>query len=208
MASWTRCSDFAEYVNNVKNTIGEDGLIVSTSLVSAGTTSFSAVTSNASNLLGAVIHGSGSGGAYGHAVVITEATGLSRNQIKISAHTNAHKNYPLFDLYASSALKLFVPSGFRLSSSRQSPQISVDLHEPISRNTTLTLSASTDVSCASIVTTVTSENDITTSFLASNTSQASHNYTFGSTGIYTICVQATQVAGGTDVKYYYTIRVE
>ena len=86
-------------------------------------------------------------------------------------------------------------------------RINATLFRPVVINTTLTLSASTSVSCYSIMTTVTTPSGSSSSSTKSNSSAATWSYTFYSTGLYVVKVSAKETSSSTAVDYYYTIRV-
>lgn len=205
-ASWSSCSSFRTYASNSNSATSETGL--RTTKYSLGSTdSFSVVTNYSTVLLGAVLNVPGSSGDYGHAVIVTDVTGSSRSNVYYCAHTNMAKNIKISDSWNTGKIYVYIPTSFYSSTTLSSPRISVDMYRPVAQNTTQTLTATTDVSCYRIATTVTTPGGSSSTSNTYNASSATRSYTFSSTGLYTIKVSAYLTSSSSAVDHYYTIRV-
>ena len=113
--SWISCSSFRKYLMDGEtgtNLLEEPGLYAT--VLDLGTGGVSGVTPE--ELIGAAAHVNGSGGLYSHAVILTDAKGLSRGEIWFCSHTADITNIKLGDYYTG-PLKIYIPRYMRTDAS-------------------------------------------------------------------------------------------
>lgn len=117
--SWISCSSFRKYLTGTADGLGmtgsnasaEPGMYATILHVSAGSP-LSGVT--AAELVGAVAHVEGVGGAHAHAIVLTAATGTRRSEIWFCSHTKDMTHIKLGDYYLG-PIKVYIPRYLRTS---------------------------------------------------------------------------------------------
>ena len=110
--SWLFCSQFKKYVDAVKASSTESGVVCDTYEVpynSDNMVGSSGLTK--SDLIGAALHVKGSAGALGHAVIVNNATGTTRSTVYYTSYNKCAKNIKVsvgFPKGSSSNDKIYV----------------------------------------------------------------------------------------------------
>ena len=201
--SWRSCSAFRTYMGNTNNAT-DIGLKCNTADVAAGA-NFSGVTTSA--LKGAVCHVDGGGGAYTHAIVLTDINGLSRSQIYLCAHYTDRKYVKLGDYYPSCAIKAFMPQYFRTNVPLTN-YLQVDMVRPVKRNNSAALKCYTTGAQNKFTIAVTSPSGKTSqaSSTASNPKSFTYNYKFTENGLYKVdCYSKPTASSAATVVTYYVL---
>lgn len=102
--SWVKCSQFRTYVNGVKNSSSESGVVCETYDVAYNSNDMvgsSGLTKE--DLIGAALHVKGSSGALGHAIIVNNATGTTRSTVYYTSYNNCAKNIKLSTGFPSSS---------------------------------------------------------------------------------------------------------
>lgn len=119
--SWVSCRGFRNYLTGTPDASGTGGSngggdagMYATILEAAAGSPLAGVSPE--ELVGAAAHVDGSGGAYSHAIVITAAAGIRRDQIWFCGHTRDVSHIKLGDCYLG-AMKVYIPRYLRTGSS-------------------------------------------------------------------------------------------
>lgn len=144
--SWISCQNFRRYLTGSKDgagsggsNTGSDAGLCATVLDAAPGSALSAV--QAEELVGAVAHVEGVGGLYGHAIVLTAATGTDRSSIWFCSHTKDMTHIKLGDCCIG-PIKVYIPRCLRTGGARASA-LEVERLSPVGERTTGTLSIRT-----------------------------------------------------------------
>ena len=228
--NWAYVDHFYNYVsasNNDNDDIGMKGNIYT---IYEGN-DFSSVTTNKASLLGAVLHvnystdNNGASG-YGHAILLTEATGLTFNKVKFCGNSPMRRQVLLSDSsYTYNArLRLIVPTTMRhivkcekndVIYPQHSYQATYSAGTPCTCKTcgkcrlvvtpnmmrpmktgTATVSGSANYTCYRMAIGITSPSGTTTWKEITNTKNASTTYNFSEKGLYTIKLCGRDVEEG------------
>lgn len=115
--SWISCQSFRKYLTGQADASGSGGTngseepgLYATILHVPARSSLSGV--EPWELIGAAAHIEGGSGPYGHAIVITDAEGLRRDQIYFCGHTKNVTHIKLGDVFLDE-MKVYIPRYFR-----------------------------------------------------------------------------------------------
>ena len=100
--SWIKCSQFKTYVDAIKSSETESGIVCDTYLVPNNSNDMvgsSGLTKT--DLIGSALHVKGSSGALGHAIILTDATGTTRSTVYYTSYNNCAKNIKLSTKFPS-----------------------------------------------------------------------------------------------------------
>lgn len=188
-ASWTSCENFRNYLtgntdgtgtsgSNAADDIGMKAIIIKVPSGAAisGTTK--------DKLIGAIAHVKGRGGPYAHAIILTDATALTRDKIWYCAHTTDSKYIKLGDSYGG-AIKVFIPQYIRCSTP-QTNIIKTNMLRPISIGTTKSVSFSTDKIQNKMTIIITSPSGTYSQQSSTSSSTCSISYKFNTAGLYKV----------------------
>lgn len=114
--AWTACSYFRNYISSSSSS-SDTRVFADIYDVAGNVNSFSGLPIYPVEMIGSVMHVYGSYGAYDHAIVITNVTGNTRNDVYFCAHTSHRKNAKLSDFWPaqstdvdSGRIKVIVPT--------------------------------------------------------------------------------------------------
>lgn len=207
--SWATTSLFKSYVDYVKGSSTETGVVCDTYMVSYNSDNMGSSVFSNSDLLGAVLHGH----SLGHAVVVTEVNGLTRDKIYQSSYNYCRKNIKLSVSNPSSTtntgagIYIMVPRYLREPSTAATNYIYADLLNALvlsNGSVTANLSAHTisSVSLLKIRIYKPGSTSATNAYTATNTTSISQSYTFTQAGLWKIVVSGTNLD-----DFTYTVRV-
>lgn len=211
--NWAYVDHFADYVsdsNNDNDDIGMKGNIYN---INPGN-DFSSVITNRTSLLGAVLHVNYDAGEYGHAILLTDASGLSFDKVKYCGNSPMCRQVLLSDSgYTYNArLRLIIPTTMRRIQRCEKPEtgkhnfptttadgtpctckkcgfcrltVTPNMMRPMKAGTA-TVSGSANFPCFRMAIGITSPSGRTTWKEFSNTRNASTTYNFSEKGLYTI----------------------
>jgi hypothetical protein len=198
-ASWRSCSSFRAYIarSNAATDVGMKAKVVN---VGDGLP-FSGVTET--ELRGAIAHVDGAAGPLGHAIVITAADGLARNQVYFSSHTRDSENALLWDYYPAGPIRIFVPEYFRTKASIDNA-LRVTMMRPVGQNSTQVVSCSTNANQHKFTIQITAPSGTTTGSSVYNATSCSHSYQFSEAGTYRVTCysKTTQSRAAQSVTFY------
>lgn len=219
-SSWSNTHGFAEYLGRTAaETTGSRLTASQIKLLNTGS-SFATVTGAPATLVGAVLHVEGSDGMYGHAIIITAATGTSPSQIRYCGNSPMRKSYLLSgeSSYITNEVRVMVPSAFKKvacgdMSCTYSPsstgvsclctrcgnsrlRIEGTMLCPVPKGSTQIIEAMANVNCYRIAISITAPgSDSVPSWTNyTNTSSVARSYTFSETGLYTIEIVARDIS--------------
>ena len=232
-ASWSSCENFRQYVTNSR-TSSDVGLYCRTLYVESDQTSMygvenvmvpylsdSTVASSygghysvsgtksspftASSLIGAVMHVHGSGGILGHAVIVTNANGITRDTIYITAYNNCRKNVKMSLYYPTGSYQdvyVIAPTYFR--DGQTGTRLYADLCNVLNNNTSYTLKGISTASVSSLTMSIYAPGATTPSATKTvyNASEVTRSYSFGTTGTWRVEISSPGLQ-----TYTYTVRV-
>lgn len=229
--SWTATDLFFSYAKNSfdKKNLGETGMRGSWHTISAGS-NFSGVTT--SQLLGSVLEVYRGSSAPDHAILIVEANGLERKDIKFNGNSPMRKAQPLGAEFPSQKMELIIPTGMDVvgtcthsytssgnwtgvickSCGYNRMRITASMpHWGMFRTgTTWTVTASMGFTCYRIAIGITDPSGNTSWSEYTNTGSVSRSYDFSQTGLYNIRISARNMpesySGSASTYYDYTIR--
>lgn len=188
-ASWTSCENFRNYLTGNTDGTGTSGSNAADDIGMKAT--IIDVPSNAAisgttkdKLIGAIAHVKGSGGPYAHAIILTDATALTRDKIWYCAHTTDSKYIKLGDSYGG-AIKVFIPQYIRCSTP-QTNIIKTNMLRPISIGTTKSVSFSTDKIQNKMTIIITSPSGTSSQQSSTSSSTCSISYKFNTAGLYKV----------------------
>lgn len=230
-ACWTGVNSFFGYFQSSNSDNDNIGMKGNYYTIYAGY-DFSSVTTNKASLLGAVLnvnydptYNDGAGG-YGHAILLTEATGLTFNKVKFCGNSPMRRQVLLSDSsYTYNArLRLIVPTTMRhivkcekndVIYPQHSYQATYSAGTPCTCKTcgkcrlvvtpnmmrpmktgTATVSGSANYTCYRMAIGITSPSGTTTWKEITNTKNASTTYNFSEKGLYTIKLCGRDVEEG------------
>lgn len=197
---WRSCKYFRDYLDSESKTTLPD--FYATVKEVTGTAGFSSAVSSSSDLIGAVLHVN----SGGHAIVVTDATGLARNQVLFTAHTSDRKGVKVSEYWNSGTITVIIPKQIRVYNPEE-VKITATLQRPVPVGTTLSLTSAATVSCSSLTMKVTKDSTSYGTTSVSGLSSISRSFTFSTAGLYTITTTAKKAASSTPITYVYTIRV-
>lgn len=189
-ASWRSCMNFRNYLTGKMDGSGTTGSNAATDIGMKGQrlsiASGAAISGTTANsLVGALGHVySSTGDVYGHAIILTDATALTRDKIYYSAHTGDTKYAKLGDEFTG-VMQIFIPQYFR-TNKPSADYLKVNMLRPVSVNTTSTLKCYTTAAQYKFTITVTSPTGTQTQTSANNTNSCSYSYKFTQPGLYTV----------------------
>lgn len=211
--SWIKCSQFKVYVDGVKASTTESGIVCDTYEVPYNSNDMvgtSGLTSN--DLIGAALHVKGSSGALGHAIIINNATGTTRSTVYYTSYNNCAKNIKLstgFPSGTSSSNKIYVmvPRYLRGGNGATANYLYGDLQNALVMGTsgvTKTLYGRAKSAVSSLTMTVYAPGATTPycTFTRSNATVVSGNVLFNQVGEWKVVVSGTGLS-----SYTYLIRV-
>lgn len=108
--SWTYTDNFYEYAIASTTATNESGLRCTTEQLERDE-NFSQFETNPAHLIGAVLHVRGKVD-FAHAIIITEATGLNRTDIRYCGNSPMRKQYKLNDNYPNQPIRVIIPEYF------------------------------------------------------------------------------------------------
>lgn len=209
--SWRSCSNFRLYLTGNTSGTGTTGSNAATDVgMKAQVLSIAsgaAITgTTASKLIGAVGHVlSGTGDPYGHAIVLTDASGLARNQIYYCAHTSDTKYEKLGDHFTG-VMKVIIPEYFRTDKS-SADYLKVNMLRPVAVNTTSALKCYTTAAQYKFTITVQTPSGVQTQTSASNTTSCTYNYKFAEKGDYTVTCYSKSTSSATAERVTFRVTV-
>ena len=205
--SWIHTGAFRTYADASNQASSEVGLRTNKHCISEGA-SFSSISNYSNVLLGAMLLVEGGNGSdYGHAVIVTDVAGSSRNQVYYCAHTNMAKHKKLTDGgYGSCPIIVYAPTSFYTGSMSTGPKIEVTMYRPVRVGTQLTLTATSNTSYTHFVLRVTTPSGTYTEYTFDNASALTQSYTFSENGLYKIHVFGRDAMYNSIAEYTYTIR--
>lgn len=196
---WTSCSYFRDYIKGEEKTSMPDFYATHDSIT--GSQGFSSITSQKSDLIGAVLHVN----SLKHAVIVTDANGFGRDQVLFTAHTSDRKGVKVGEYYGSGEIYVIIPERIRVYNPEE-VRISATLQRPFASGSTLTLKSSVNATCSEITMTVKKENTVVATETVKNKSVITDSVKFSSQGLYTITTTAKKTSTSTPVTYVYTVR--
>ena len=208
--SWVSCQSFRQYLTGQRdgggtggsNAAGEAGMYATILDAEAGS-GFSCVT--AEELVGAVAHVEGSGGAYSHAIVFTAAAGTARGQILFSGHTKDVTNVKLGDCYIG-PMKVYIPRYIRTGGA-QADFLRAQLLRPVQPGETCLLTAQAGGVRQLVSISVTTPNGIIElAASAEDSDSCQAEYEFTKPGLYRITCCALAAERGAPETYAYYVR--
>ncbi len=208
--SWVSCQSFRQYLTGQRdgggtggsNAAGEAGMYATILDAEAGS-GFSCVT--AEELVGAVAHVEGSGGAYSHAIVFTAAAGTARGQILFSGHTKDVTNVKLGDCYIG-PMKVYIPRYIRTGGA-QADFLRAQLLRPVQPGETGLLTAQAGGVRQLVSISVTTPNGIIElAASAEDSDSCQAEYEFTKPGLYRITCCALAAERGAPETYAYYVR--
>lgn len=215
-SSWSSCSAFRTYVESVAASNTESGIVCDKNIVSCGSTSLVGTAGlTQDDLVGAILHvrGSDSNGdpvKWGHAVVVTDVAGSSRNQVYFTSYNKCRKNAMLGDRFPSNAndetrgIYVIVPRYFRDCNGASENYLYADLQPTLTVGTTKTLCGRAYLANSTLTMTVYKPNGTQygSTFRATNATAVSGSVTFNTAGLWKVEV------GGLGLNTYtFVIRV-
>lgn len=205
--SWISNGAFRTYADGSNQATSEIGLRTNRYWIDEGE-SFSSISNYATVLLGSLLQVvAWNGDDYGHAVIVTDVEGSSRNQVYYCAHTNMAKHKKLTDGgYGSCPIYVYAPTSFYTGSVSTGPIIEVTMYRPVHIGTQLTLTATSNTTYAHFVQRVTAPSGTYAEYTFDNTSEFTQSHTFSENGLYTIHVFGTDAMFNSIAEYTYTIR--
>ncbi len=215
--SWKTCYGFQTYVEaNSSNT--SDTTLKANIYDVDSRTSFSGagIPGAPGSLKGAVLLVQGSGGNFGHAILISSATSNNFEDVKFCGNSPMRQNYTLYydTTYCPYPMKVIIPQYFQIGTTcathtyprlpsvpgGYSTKCSVcgysdlrivgQMTAPLSCGTTFTINANTNYDCYRIAINIKHSDGTDTWTEYYNTNTASCQFTFVKTGLYTITVAA------------------
>lgn len=212
---WTSCSEFRTYINNVNASSTETGIICDTYTVPKNSNDMGSSVFSESDLLGAVLHVKGTDSALGHAVIVTEVNGMTRDKIYITYYNNCRKNVKLSSSYSASSddkskIFIIVPRYFRGDSISPTQYLSADLQNVLVRGSTavsVNLKGYSSVQTAQLKMEIYAPGSATAiqTYIVSNATEVSGTYTFNIPGLWTIRISTSPFSGIND--YYFIVRI-
>lgn len=217
--AWTENNYFHTYVQNASSSSGTRMLAVIQPY--AGT---EMNITYPSNVKGALFQVPGSGGAYSHAIIITEQYGNGRNQLYYTSHTGDAKSVNFGDTWPNASFRVILPTSMvqvvtctssahaysSIPSGRGTDStcnncgfcrlyVRNTLQNAVQHGSTITLNGNTSYPCYRMAMSVTAPNG-TTTWLGEvlNSSSYAKTYTFSQTGLYTVTLHARDL----DPNYY------
>lgn len=204
--SWLYVPQFRVYVNGVKGSLTETGVVCDTHDVAYNS---DAMGFTASELKGAVLHVKGSSEALGHAVVVNNATGTTRGSVYITYYNNCHKNVLLSTYFPSSTsdtknnIFVMVPTCFR---GGDTSYLYGDLQNALVMGSGVTVTlygrATSPLSLLSLSVYAPGASTASATYSAYNASTVSGSFTFNQVGTWRVVVSGTGLS-----TYTYTVRV-
>lgn len=206
--SWISCQAFRQYLTGRSDAAGtggangssEPGMYATVLDIAAG----SPVTGvEPPELVGAAAQVEGGSGAYGHAIVITAADGLRRDQIYFCGHTKNVTHVKLGDCYLGE-LKIYIPRYFRVGASQANCIMPLRL-PPVEVGSIGLLGAQAGGPQAQMWLAVTSPDGETMQFApVEDVDRCEAEYIFPQAGLYRVDCYAQSVPGGgvSSVTFY------
>ena len=216
--AWTATDNFYDYVSsNSCEMLTVRGFVDG---------SFSYI--SAATLPGAVLHVNPKNGGYGHAVLITKATGQSLSEIEICGNSPMRKAVRLSDLYSGS-MRLIIPTAMKngrnctggthsfagshckcSSCGFVKLTVSGNMLKPVPAGSAQTIVATANTTCYRIAICVSYDDEVLWTEYT-NTAQATRSFTFTQAGLYTITIVARDVdpsdADSVTSTHIYKVRV-
>lgn len=202
-SSWISCSAFRTYQKN--QPADEVGLHTVKYNIDSGA-SFSAISNYASILPGSLLHVNSSSSDYSHAIIVTDVYGPERSNVYFCGHNSMRKYVKVGDRHPNCPIYVYQPTSFITNLPTTTRSVSAILHRPVPAGTQLPLTATTDLACYKIITTVTAPSGASSAATTYNQITATRNYTFTEKGLYVIQVSVYTTSTSTPTSYYYTIR--
>lgn len=233
--TWTAADAFLRYANNSfdSNASGQTGMRGRVKDVPSGS-NFSNITAN--DLYGSVLEiYDGADSEPSHAVIIAEASGLDRADVKFNGNSPMRKHKQLSSEFPSAHLSLIIPSRMDVIGScthsytnsgnwsgaicnscgynRMRISSTIPDSGVYANGTTVTFSGSAGFTCYRMAMGITTPSGSTSWTERTNTSSISRSYTFSQTGLYTIRISARNMPDtasypqSTAITYVFTVRV-
>ncbi len=198
--AWISCQSFRQYLTGNKEGTGSGGSnaavdtgIYATILDVGAGCGFSGVA--ADELLGAVAHVEGSGGAYSHAIVFTDVTGTRRSDVWFCGHTKDITHLKLGDYYIG-PLKVYIPRYLR-AGEMAGEDIRTERSRPVEAGGTAILSARMNTVQEQMTITVTPPGGAAEPVVSvDDADNCWTEYTFSIPGLYRVDCSARAPGGG------------
>lgn len=211
--SWIKCSQFKVYVDAVKNSSTESGIVCDTYAVPYNSNDMVGSSGlTADDLIGAALHVKGASGALGHAIIVNNATGTTRSTVYYTSYNSCAKNIKLSTAFPSGTssnnkIYVMVPRYLRGGNGASSNYLYGDLQNALVKGAsgvTKTLYGRANSPVATLTMRIYAPGATTaySTFNAYNKSVVSGSVLFNQTGEWRVVVSGTGLS-----SFTYVIRV-
>lgn len=212
--SWVYCPQFKVYVDAVKNSSDESGVVCDTYAVPYNSDNMVGTSGlTKTDLIGAALHVKGSSGALGHAIIVNNATGTTRDKVYYTSYNNCAKNillstsFPSNTTSSNNKIYVMVPRTLREGNGATENYLYGDLQNALVKGTsgvTRTLYGRANSAVATLTMRVYAPNATiaTHTFSATNKTVVSGSVLFNQVGEWRVVVSGTGLT-----SFTYLVRV-